>query len=87
MLIKPGVRPSGYFIAHDLDGKIEEKDSAQCCHCGMHFPIKPGSGELRGWCYKCTGPICGPKCVECNPIEKQLDEEEKRARLIIPCST
>lgn len=47
-----------------------------CVHCGMHFPVRPGSGKVRGFCTRCMGPVCGPGCAECVPIERRLDNEE-----------
>jgi hypothetical protein len=32
---------------------------------------------VRGWCFNCMGPICGPRCVECMPEEKLLEGLEK----------
>lgn len=31
---------------------------------------------IRGFCYRCSGPICGPQCLECVSIEEQLDNIE-----------
>lgn len=28
---------------------------------------------LRGYCHRCNGPVCGPKCAECVPWEQQLE--------------
>ncbi len=67
--------PAGYSIQTGLDEIIEE-DTLQCVHCGMHWQVKPGSGNVRGFCGKCSGPICGPKCLECVPIEQGLENLE-----------
>lgn len=26
----------------------------------------------RGWCMNCNGPVCGPGCAECVPVERYL---------------
>lgn len=51
--------------------------TAQCVHCGGHFPIRPGSGTVRGWCMNCHGPVCGKGCVKCVPTEQMLENIEK----------
>jgi len=56
--------------------KVQEFGTVQCVHCGGHFPIKPGSGKIRGFCMRCNGPICGPKCVKCVPEEAMLENME-----------
>jgi hypothetical protein len=45
----------------------------QCCHCGGHWIPVRGSKTVRGFCFRCNGPICGPCCVECVPAERQLE--------------
>lgn len=32
---------------------------------------------LRGWCMSCQGPICGPGCAECVPLEQYLENMEQ----------
>ena len=55
-------------------------DTVQCVHCGAHWiPVK-GSGHVRGWCFKCAGPFCGPTCAACIPFEKRLADYEKGKR-------
>lgn len=58
------------------DRPLEMIPTAQCCHCGGMWEIRPGSGRIRGWCTKCQGPVCGPGCAECVPHERQLDNME-----------
>ena len=72
-------KEAGCMIYSDpgADKPLLELATAQCCHCGGHFPIKPGSGIVRGFCFQCNGPICGPSCVECVPTEQLLDNYEK----------
>ena len=74
-------KANGYAIWSHPDGKIEEKDTMQCVHCGAHWMVEPGSGNKRGWCKRCNGPICGSlTCLECVPFEKFLDAIEKKSR-------
>lgn len=70
-------RPRGWSIVTAPDGQSEECDTDQCCHCGKHWRVRPGSGNVRGYCFNCMGSICGPKCQECYPLEKQIDDMEK----------
>ena len=61
-----------------VPGGIQEFDTVQCCHCGAHFHVIPGSGRRRGFCLHCMKPTCGrPECNVCMPIEKWLDQVEK----------
>jgi hypothetical protein len=66
-------RPAGAII---LDGQ-EVANTLQCVHCGAHWVPRRGSGITRGFCKRCMGPICGPRCQECVPFEKWLDKVEK----------
>lgn len=68
------MRPDGYTI-QETGGKPIEADTLQCRHCGRHWIVKPGSGAKRGWCLKCSGPLCGRRdCMtECLPFEKRLE--------------
>jgi hypothetical protein len=67
------LRPNGYMSVTDADGKIIEADTLQCVHCGAHWVVKPGSGNVRGYCTRCNGPVCGPRCAECVPLERRLE--------------
>lgn len=58
------------------DKPLAEIATAQCCHCGCHFPIQPGSGIERGFCTRCNGPVCGRGCAECVPAEQLLENLE-----------
>lgn len=74
------LRPDGYFEIHDPDAKrIVSGETLQCVHCGAHWVIQPGSGKIRGFCLRCNGPICGPGCAACVPIERQLELMEDAA--------
>lgn len=68
--------PAGYTVLDDPEKRIIEEDTLQCVHCGMHWQVKPGSGNVRGFCGGCNGPICGAKCLECVPIERGLENME-----------
>jgi hypothetical protein len=72
------MRESGSLIIADpgADRPIAEAATIQCVHCGRHWVARPGSGRIRGFCLRCHGPICGPGCAECVPIEQQLDNLE-----------
>ena len=59
-----------------MDRAVAEIGTAQCVHCSGHFPIQPGSGKIRGFCLRCNGPICGPKCAKCVPVEQMLENIE-----------
>lgn len=86
------------------DGKIiGEADTAQCVHCGGHFPINPKhlitrrgclsaddakmldaeqkNANRRWYCGKCNGPICGPGCAVCVPVEQLLENIERNRPL------
>lgn len=58
----------------DINGEINQ-DTLQCPHCGMHWVPQPGSGRRRGYCFKCSGVLCGRgKCAaECIPQEAQVE--------------
>lgn len=77
-------RPQGYsFLSNQESDRIQEHDTLMCCHCQMILVIRPGSGTERGWCYKCSGPLCGKKkCQEkCVPFEKVIEQIEAKGRL------
>lgn len=69
--------PNGTTIETQEMGRVIECDTLQCVHCGMHWQHKPKSGKIRGYCYRCQGPICGSKCQACYPQEKQLEDMDK----------
>ena len=59
------------------DKPLREVGTLQCCHCGGHFPVQPGSGKTRGFCRNCMGPLCGKEaCFVCVPQEQQLENIE-----------
>lgn len=69
--------PAGYVSITDPEGGLIEADTLQCCHCGRHWRVQPGSGKQRGWCMRCNGPVCGPGCAECVPQEQRLENLEQ----------
>lgn len=74
-------KPKGYFYTVEADGKMEEHDTYQCCHCGAHFVIVKGSGKTRGFCLKCMQITCGKlECDVCVPFEKKLEIWEQNAK-------
>ncbi len=58
------------------DRPLLEVATASCVHCGGAFPIQPGSGKIRGFCMNCNGPVCGPGCAACVPVEQYLQNLE-----------
>lgn len=72
------MREDGYIL-NDLGNPVA--DTLQCAHCGGHFEVKPGSGKRRGWCLKCSAPLCGQAgCMVCVPMERMLERIEAAAR-------
>ena len=69
--------PASTIEITNHDGPTVESDLVQCVHCGGHFPIKIGSGKTRGFCTLCNGPVCGPSCANCVPLEKWLENREQ----------
>lgn len=65
-----------------LIGDKQVASTIQCCHCGMHWTPKPGSGTIRGFCLGCMRATCGaPDCDPCIPFEAWLDHKAgKRTR-------
>lgn len=71
-------RENGMIVIADpgRDKPIWECKTLQCVHCGGHWIASPGSGKIRGFCMRCNGPICGPGCAECVPVEQMLENIE-----------
>jgi hypothetical protein len=58
-----GHKESGYFVTADGEGRKIEGETRQCVHCQFTWEYKPGSGDVRGFCLKCNGFLCGrPEC-------------------------
>ena len=66
-------------------GKPYETDTVRCGHCGRQMHIKPkmDPADLGGLCKQCMKFEC-PRCVGkgCTPLERRLEEEENRARVL-----
>ena len=59
-----------------IEGK-QVASTHQCSHCSRHFEMVPGSGRLRGWCFKCQHVTCGAAaCMPCVPKEARLEYAE-----------
>ena len=59
------------------DKPLLEARTVMCVHCGEHYLPQPGSGQVRGYCFNCMGPICGPGCQACVPTDLYLENLEK----------
>lgn len=61
-----------------LEGGHQTGSTLMCRHCGCHWEVRPGSGVQRGWCRKCSGPLCGGwACLKsCVPLEARLEHAE-----------
>lgn len=72
-------REQGTLVITDpeSDTPLLEQRTVQCVHCGGHYWPSPGSGRIRGYCTRCAGPVCGPGCAACVPIEQLLENFEK----------
>lgn len=60
-----GYQPNGYFATSTGDGVKIEGETRQCVHCQKIWTYRPGSGTVRGWCFKHQGFVCAePECME-----------------------
>lgn len=70
-------RPHGALLQ---DGR-EVADLLQCCHCQYTWRYRPGSGRLRGFCYRCNAVTCGaPACDACVPAAERAEQDERESR-------
>ena len=61
-----------------LLGDREAAHLLQCCHCNAHFVNVKIPGKERGWCMKCSAPVCPKReCDECLPFEAWLTAVEQ----------
>lgn len=61
-----------------LDGKSTVRGIKQCCHCGGHWVVRPGSGNHRGFCTNCMGDICSDHCAKrCHSYEAKMEAMRK----------
>lgn len=72
-------REAGQLVILDpgADKPLLEAATLQCVHCGGHWIVVPGSKRVRGYCMNCNGPICGPDCQTCVPVEQLLENMER----------
>lgn len=71
------LRPAGTIIVMEADGPLTQIDTLQCCHCGGHWHVNPGSGKRRGYCTRCAAVTCGRECCDaCVPFEQRLENSE-----------
>ena len=64
-----GHKPSGYTVTFTGEGHRVDGETRQCIHCQYTWDYVPGGmgadrddplrGTKRGWCYKCSGFLCG----------------------------
>jgi len=75
-------KPAGFAQWMQEGSTVKECDTLQCCHCGGHWHVQPGSGNRRSWCFLCAAVTCGsPQCIDkCVPFEKWLEAVERRER-------
>lgn len=76
-------KPAGFGLLTIEESVVEEHDTLMCVHCQFIWKVQPGSGRVRGWCMRCSGPTCGKKPCEsrCVPFERAIEEQERRIRL------
>ena len=64
-----------------VGGREHQSDWMHCCHCGKAHLIAASLNSLLqgkpvlGYCAKCDHPTC-PDCLECVPIDRQLENIE-----------
>jgi hypothetical protein len=59
-------RPAGALLE---EGR-QVADILQCCHCQYTWRLQPGSGRVRGFCYRHMRVTCGqPQCNVCTEPE------------------
>lgn len=73
-------KEAGVVQFSDVDSdRSYQAATMQCCHCGQHWIVQPGSGRQRGFCMRCNKTTCGPNCPagqECVPHEQYLENLE-----------
>lgn len=72
-------RPAGFLTLVDDDTGMALMESGlrQCVHCQFTWQHQPGSGILRGFCFRCNGHTCGKvACMDCYPAEKRVEDIE-----------
>ena len=79
---------AGVLVFQPDQGRLQESNLLQCCHCQFTWKVERGSGKQRGFCLKCMKPKCGhPKCEAqgCVPWQEKNERlarkmEQRRAR-------
>lgn len=75
------MREHGTAIYSSVEAdRVREFRTLQCCHCGRHWLVIPGSGRTRGFCMRCGDVTCGPDCpvgMSCVPQEQMLENLEQ----------
>jgi len=79
-------RPRGVLMGKHLAGhtkttgpygELVDADMLQCVHCSFTWEVVVGSGIERGFCHRCMGYTCSPRCAGfCLTIEERLENEE-----------
>ena len=71
-----GHKPAGYARSFTPDSRKVEQESRQCVHCQFVWIYAPGSGDLRGWCMRHYGFLCGrPECFsQQQTLQRQYEE-------------
>lgn len=79
-----GHKPNGYNTTVDL--KTVTGETRQCVHCQKMWTYVPGSGDTRGWCFKCDGFICAePHCLlEQKSLTRDWFDRTGQSRNCIP---
>jgi len=77
---------AGTLFERDESGKVvAEYELLQCPHCQFTWRMTPDM-RTGPWCTRCGAVQCGrPECTppfECQPIERQVELWERRARLL-----
>ena len=76
----------GYLEVTGPDGRKVVRETFTCCHCdGIHLVPLTGAGEIA-FCRYCDRRECVP-CAKrlngrCANIERQLDQYERRMKLL-----
>ena len=77
-----GSNLSGYSFLTEPGKATDEGETLSCSHCQYTWIVKPGSGNKRGWCFKCNKPVCGKMLCNkrCEPWEKHMEIVEAKAK-------
>ena len=87
-------RFGGYLLITSPDGPVRERDTVQCCHCGRHVEVEPGSNgqtylvpdptQPTGYRTE-PGAFCtkcyGPLCLPCDADDHCVPLEERLRRM------